>query len=289
MKRLTTSLTSFLVWAFVTNVAMPQTPGGAVRSTAQGSAQLDMLVFAPHPDDEVLGCAGVMLQAIEQGKRIGIVVITSGDGFPKAASVISKKPQDQLTTADFLKLGATRQQQSIDGVAHIGVPTANLMFLGYPDAGLKQVYATEGSVPFRQKFTQKNETYGVVVRDYHSVVHGCPAPYVRNSVVGDIVEIIKTSQPKEIYITTETDTHGDHQAAFWFVRDAAKAADFQGTLFTYIVHGRTLPKLPARRVPLTTVQVEKKRAAIREHQIPTVHDTLTSYAKPEEVFWPIRQ
>ena len=45
------------------------------------------------------------------------------------------------------------------------------------------------------------------------------------------------------------------------------------------------PELPAHRVPLTRAQVERKRAAIREHQIPTVHDALIQHAKDEEIFW----
>ncbi len=36
---------------------------------------------------------------------------------------------------------------------------------------------------------------------------------------------------------------------------------------------------------MTAAQVAKKKTAIRPHQIPTIHDTLDSYAKDEEVFW----
>jgi LmbE family N-acetylglucosaminyl deacetylase len=249
------------------------------------AAQFDVLVFAPHPDDEVLGCGGVMLRALEEKKRVGIVVLTNGDGFPKAASIVTKKPQDQLTPADFLKLAAERQQQSLDSLAILGVPKASLMFLGYPDSGLAEIYRRDQTDPFRQRFTGRNHTYGVVVSDYHSLKHGRGAPYTRSSLLGDIAEIIETSQPEEIYVTHEIDRHPDHRASHWFVRDAARVADYRGTLFTYVVHGKEHPKLPMHRVRLTAAQVEKKRAAIRPHQIPIVHDHLGSHAKGEEVFW----
>jgi purine nucleosidase len=247
--------------------------------------QLDLLVFAPHPDDEVLGCAGVILQALEEQKRVGIVILTSGDGFPKAASIVTNKSQDQLTSAEFLRLAAERQQQSLDSLAILGVPKANLMFLGYPDSGLTEIYRGQGTLALRQKFADKNHTYGIMVSDYHSAIHGHPAPYTRTSILADIADIIEICKPKEIYVTHEMDRHPDHRAAHWFVRDAARVAGYRGKLFTYVVHGKEQPKLPVHRVSLTVAQVKKKRAAIVPHQIPIVHDNLGSHAKEEEVFW----
>src|SRR4051794_14884739 len=50
-----------------------------------------IVVFAPHPDDEVIGCAGIIMQALARGARVKVVAITSGDGFPprQPASPIS--------------------------------------------------------------------------------------------------------------------------------------------------------------------------------------------------------
>ncbi len=291
MKRLTTALTSLLVWALVTKVAMPQDPDRAASSAKLQPAPLDILIVAPHSDDEAIGCTAVMLRAIKAGKRVGIVVVTNGDGFPKAAAAITKKPPDQLVPADFIKLTGIRQQHSVTAMSRIGVQAADLIYLGYPDAGLKHVYAAEGVVPFRQKFTQKNETYGVVLPDYHSQAHGCPAPYLRASVVGDMTEIIKARKPKEIYVTNEADVHDEHEACFWIVRDAVQAAEWHGTIFTYLVHGHTLPKGPVVRLRLTAEELEKKRATIEEYakHLSPIHDKLAEkFTKPEEVFWPIR-
>lgn len=291
MKVMTTALASLLVWASLANVAMPQTSGEAGSSAGLQQDPLDVLVVAPHSDDEAIGCTVVMLRAIKEGKRVGVVVVTNGDGFPKAAAVVAKKPQDQLTPADFIKLTGIRQQHSMTAMSRIGVQAADLIYLGYPDAGLKQVYAAEGPVPFRQKFTQKNETYGVVLSDYHSRIHGHPAPYLKASVVGDMTEIIKARKPKEIYVTNEADVHDEHEASFWIVRDAARATEWHGTIFTYLVHGHTLPQGPVRRLRLTAEELEKKRATIEEYQkhLSPIHDNLADhFTKPEEVFWPIR-
>lgn len=41
--------------------------------------KLDVLVFAAHPDDAELGCAGTLLKLVEAGKKVGIVDLTKGD------------------------------------------------------------------------------------------------------------------------------------------------------------------------------------------------------------------
>jgi LmbE family N-acetylglucosaminyl deacetylase len=251
---------------------------------------LDLLVVAPHPDDEAIGCTAVLLQALEQKQRVGIVVLTNGDAFA-GVTVVVKKPKDQLVPADYLKLAAVRQQHTVGAMGRLGVRAADLLFLGYPDSGLDKLYRLEGNEPWQQPFTEKKETYGPVVRDYHSLRHARPAPYTKAALLGDLKEIIQARQPKEIFVSNETDSHADHRAAFWFVRDAARAAGYRGTLFTYVVHGKGPAEAPGRRIVLTKVQLDRKKVVIEEYQagLSPLHDNLSAtYARPEEVFWPVR-
>jgi LmbE family N-acetylglucosaminyl deacetylase len=230
-----------------------------------------------------------MLQALEREQRVGVVVITAGDAHEKAAAAVAGKEPDKLAPEDFLNLAAMRQRHSQYGMERIGVPAENLIFLGYPDGALDRIYLQEGGGPIQQRFTHKSETYGSVVRDYHSQVHGEPATYTKAAVMADIVEIIKSCQPKEIYVTNDVDTHADHRAAGWFVRDAAQAAGYRGALLTYVVHGKPPNEPPIRRVPLSPSQQVMKHAVIELYQQGTspVHDQLAdTYALPEELFWP---
>jgi bacillithiol biosynthesis deacetylase BshB1 len=43
---------------------------------------LDVLVIAPHPDDAELGMAGAILKFIAEGKRVGVLDLTSGEPTP---------------------------------------------------------------------------------------------------------------------------------------------------------------------------------------------------------------
>ena len=259
---------------------------GPDRSAAEEqTSPLDVLVVAPHPDDEVLGCAGVIMNAIAQEKRVGVVILTNGDGYPRAASVLLKKPREELTPEDFVKLASIRQRQSLAGISRLGLAKDSLAFLGYPDSMLGEIYRSQQRGPFRQKFTTKDHTYSTVGTDYHTTLFGQPAPYTKAAIIDDLAHIIRRRRPKEIYVTHEVDKHLDHKAAWWFACDAADQVGFSGNLYAYVVHGRDEPELPLHRVELTPETVEKKKAAIREHQIPTVHDSLILHARQEELFW----
>ena len=82
---------------------------------------VDLLVFAPHPDDEVIGCAGVIQRSLASGKSVRIVFSTNGDGYPKAASVLLGKPERELTPDDYARLGETRKREAIVAAKVLGV------------------------------------------------------------------------------------------------------------------------------------------------------------------------
>jgi len=276
-----------------------------------------IVIFAPHPDDEVIGCAGIIMQALARGARVKVVDITSGDGFDAAAAGLTHKKVDEVGPDDFFALSRLRQTQSRNAREILGGKADDLIVLGYPDGDLGNLYDSTDEKVVRQQFTKKNETYALIQKDYHSSAHGEPGPYQRRSVLGDLVELLTALQPTEIYVTDETDGHVDHRAAFWFVRDAAQQVGYKGAIYTYLVHGlpawpfpsgvtpnrpfqsrkvdgevapRGLPWPPPRRVPLTPEQAQRKLRSIRAHNItvagmPDHQKEMESFVKSEEVFW----
>jgi LmbE family N-acetylglucosaminyl deacetylase len=309
-RRLRVCLKSLLVFAITTGFS---TALAQPRSTRPAS----IVVFAPHPDDEVIGCAGVIMQALARGERVKVVAITSGDGFPAAAAGVTHKAVDQVGRDDFFALSRFRQIQSRTALGILGGKADDLIVLGYPDGDLGNLYDGADDKVIRQQFTKKNETYASIQKDYHTSVHGRPAAYQRSSVLGDLVELLTSLQPTEIYVTDETDGHIDHRAAFWFVRDAAKQVGYTGAFYTYLVHGlpawpfptgvtpdlpfesrkvdgevapRGLSWPPPRRVPLSPEQAQRKLKSIQAHNIPVVgmpehQSEMESFVKSEEVFW----
>lgn len=251
-------------------------------------APFDVLIVAPHPDDETIGCAGVTLQAIARGERVGIVVVTQGDAHVRLTAVAAGKPEKELTPADFIQAGVLRQGHTLRAAAALGVPEDAVIFLGYPDSGLGPMYRARGLEPFRQAHTLKSETHAGVRPDYHTARHGRPAPYTRANVIADLAEIVRARRPRAVYVTHESDRHADHQAAFWFVRDALRAGEFSGRFLAFIVHGEPPGRAPDLRVQLTPAELATKRAALLLHQrgVSPVHDYLApQFARSEEHFW----
>jgi LmbE family N-acetylglucosaminyl deacetylase len=277
---------------------------------------VDLLIFAPHPDDEVIGTGGVVLQAIAAGKSVRIVFVTNGDGYPRAASALLRTPIPELGPSDFIALAATRQHEALAAAELLGIDAGGLVFLGYPDATLNTIYANGLGEPVASTFTGKTSTYGPAHADYHTLAHGRPGKYTRSDIGADVQEILRQSRPASVYVTDAADDHPDHKAAFALVHAAATSTGFSGTLFTFVAHSgedgdwpwpqgaapnrqleahsvagsrypREVPWPPPVRVGLTPDQAAVKERAIAAHssQWSIDRDYLESFVKSEEVFW----
>lgn len=65
-----------------------------------------LLVIAPHPDDEVLGCGGIIRRIKNEGGRVYVLFLTVGDSFDfskKGLSTITQRQKEIETVAKFLK------------------------------------------------------------------------------------------------------------------------------------------------------------------------------------------
>lgn len=61
---------------------------------------LDVLVFAPHPDDAELGAGGAIAKAVEQGLTVGIIDLTAGEMGTLGTKIIRIKEAEE--SAKFL-------------------------------------------------------------------------------------------------------------------------------------------------------------------------------------------
>lgn len=93
------------------------------------------LILAPHPDDESLGCAGLIAECCLRGQQPVVVILTDG-----AASHPGSKqyPPERLREL--------RADEARRAVALLGVASHNLVFFDYPDTALPSSHAITAKV-----------------------------------------------------------------------------------------------------------------------------------------------
>lgn len=75
--------------------------------------KLDILAFGVHPDDVELGCAGTLLMAIAEGKKVGIVDLTRGELGTRGSAEL--RMQEAARAAEILKVGIRENLEMADG------------------------------------------------------------------------------------------------------------------------------------------------------------------------------
>lgn len=259
----------------------------------------DIVVFAPHPDDEVIGAGGVIQQALAAGRRVRVVFTTSGDGYPRAAATLLGKRLEDVGPADFIRLGATRRAEAVAAGAELGLREEDLVNLGFPDGAFDQVVRADGGGPVRAPLTQLTE----------SVTTG--APFTHAAALRAFSDALDGSRPSEVYVTDGADEHADHSATHRVVVEAMRETGSDARLYTFMVHaghdrwpdpgpryetkvidGVVAPRgvewPPPIRLPITPEEAEVKRRALMKHasQWRLDHAYLGAFVKSEEVFWP---
>ncbi len=84
-----------------------------------------LVVVAPHPDDESLGCGGLIAEAFCRGIDTRLLVVSDGVGSHR---------HSRLFPPERLKI--LRETETIEAAAILGLPRSRLHFLDLPDAAV---------------------------------------------------------------------------------------------------------------------------------------------------------
>jgi LmbE family N-acetylglucosaminyl deacetylase len=82
-----------------------------------------IVVVAPHPDDESLGCAGLIAEACARGRSVRVVIVSDGCGSHTHSA---SYPPDRLRSL--------RESETLEAVAALGLAPEHVRFLRLPDA-----------------------------------------------------------------------------------------------------------------------------------------------------------
>ncbi|MEO8255121.1 MAG: glucosamine-6-phosphate deaminase, partial [Flavobacterium sp.] len=115
-----------------------------------------VIIFSPHPDDDVISMGGTFDRLVEQGHEVHIAYQTSGNiavsndealKFAEVSTVLNAESSESKSIINFLKnkdrndidsvavrklKGLIRRSESLGATRYLGVPDSNVHFLNLP-------------------------------------------------------------------------------------------------------------------------------------------------------------
>jgi LmbE family N-acetylglucosaminyl deacetylase len=259
-----------------------------------------ILVLSPHPDDDILGCAGIIQKAKKQGLPVKVVYLTYGDMNEWSFLLYRKRPVLMPQAAQMM--GQVRHDEAIDAESVLGVPPEDLIFLGYPDFGTMNIW---------YRHWDEAPAYHSLLTKVSAVPYANAfrpgAPYKGEEIVEDLKTIIRDFKPTKIFVSHPGDHNVDHRAFYLFMRIALwdLKDEVNPEIYPYIIHFKFWPKSgrahlrkplmpPAilkdqitwSSVDLSDDELMIKEKAIRVHRSQFMSSGLylNSFVRPNELF-----
>jgi len=159
-----------------------------------------VMVFAPHPDDDIIGCGGSIAHHIRQGDEVSIVFMTSGE-----AGSLHYSPEE---------LALVREAEAQSAASLLGVK--EVTFLGNPDGYLQYNQENLEWITAALRSTQPDIVYTPHSQDnvpdhketYRLVVESCrraAGPWFGEC--GIVIWEVKTILGYEVWTPLETIGH----------------------------------------------------------------------------------
>ena len=263
-----------------------------------------ILVLAPHPDDEVIGCGGLIQSAVSKGLPVRVVFFTYGDSYnltSKNASPESSDPEK----AESQGSGLMRQEEAIAAAKILGLSANDIIFLGYPDITSIMIWIGhwDAEPPLEDmRHNRAAVSYTTAFRPN--------APYKGDEIVKDLTSIIREFRPTKVFCSSRLGDHSDHRALHLFTRIALWDLEKEITpeIHTYLTHFYDWPEskgyYPNKYLTppdqpsymrtsvkwkvfyLTSEQRDKKLLALKAHrsQFNSSSEFLLSFVRRNELF-----
>ncbi|MEN9571333.1 MAG: glucosamine-6-phosphate deaminase [Bacteroidota bacterium] len=230
-----------------------------------------VLIFSPHPDDDIISMGGTFMRLVQQGHEVHVAYQTSGN--------IAVADDEALRFIEFVK--DYNQQFGICSPEAAKIYEEAQAFLKIKKSGQKDTDALRQVKGIIRRGEAKNTCRYVGVQPQH--IHFLNLPFyetglVEKSPVGEadftiITSLIKTIQPQQIYAAGDlADPHGTHKVCLDAVLEAVKRlkhAPFMADCWLWLYKGAWAEwdiDLIEMAVPMSPGQVLQKRTGIFKHQ-----------------------
>ena len=96
-----------------------------LRKTSALHIQGQTVIIAPHPDDEVLGCGGLIARLVQEGLPPHVIIMTGGEQSHNGCCNISGKEIIQ-----------NRHKLTLNAMEILGIPSSKVYCLNFHDGGI---------------------------------------------------------------------------------------------------------------------------------------------------------
>ncbi len=212
----------------------------------------NVVVVAPHPDDESLATGGLIQTALARAANVSVILLTDGDRNPWPQRAIERRLR--IDTDARARWGHRRRAEVKRALAILGVNASAIHFLGWPDMFLTARLMSGTCAATRE--------------------------------LADLFTRLFPATPASslLVIPALSDKHPDHSAAHVLVELALARAELTPPTLGYIVHGRVHPS--ATELPVQGRSQLQKLAAVEQHytQLALSRRRMQKYAERPERF-----
>ena len=168
-----------------------------------------VLMVAPHPDDETLGCGGAiaLLRQLDVAVQVSIV----SDGTQSHPNSIAYPP-------DTLK--QLRERESLAALGILGVEPEAVSFWGMPDGAVPIVLDRSGMVKTDAVMGGRGDRETNIGGQYRQAI-------------ASICQYLKDLTPSTIFLPWRKDPHPDHRASWQLFTTACKQLTYCPRLIEY--------------------------------------------------------
>jgi len=282
-------------------VAAPEKPSlESDFSHIQLTANDRILILAPHPDDEVLGCGGIIQKSLAMKLPVKVVFFTYGDNNQWSFLVYREHPV--IFSKAVQGMGLVRHDEAVEADKALGLVPQQLVFLGYPDFGTLNIWYNHWDQ--RPNFVSMLTKVRAV--PYKNAFRP-GAPYKGEEILKDITAILKEFRPTKIFLSHPADHNGDHRALYLFTTVALWELGMDNNVkpYPFLVHYKYWPKsrghypggelLPPgiykqeiswQICMLNPEEVNRKENALKKHrsQFNTAASYLEAFIRRNELF-----
>ena len=237
------------------------------------TAATRLLLVSPHPDEGVLGAAGLVARVVAAGGSVRVLQMTSGDAFSDGVKKTDRT--DRPTPSDYREYGKRRERETIAAMKSLGVSSSHITFLGFPDDGLCLLSSAFAATDFESPYTRRTSPPPT-----ERLMHG--VEYRGRDVVRELQGIITQFKPTLIVLPSPADEHPDHCSTHLFLTRALGAS--HARVLHYVIHGKQPESVET--LALSPREAEKKRRAIEAYRTQTlvIGDFMRTFETGRELF-----